>query len=336
MVDGETTDNRPTVERIRRMRIEADVVNEEIPSDFDLDLTFEVAGSVSKPAFHGVRPGRRLTATRRYFLVEIGVPERFASDADRDRFLRNAMRESVRTAEEAVKRRRLDWSLTAIRRAVDEVVDRCLSSPDQEDAAPPEGIGPESGGESVEPEQTDLAAKLPVKLYALAGDGWRYWEAWPAGGNVVVHTGVVGDRGQVTEIPVQPGEDPRDVIRRAARTPIEAGFSRIDEADHTTILVQYPQEVIRDAPHAMAVWREAERLLNEELGWLGLGRCVNVDYSGELTFTVIAMDEPLGIAAVREALARAGRLAGVAIAVDRDGRYVIVWPEDRQGAKLTY
>jgi hypothetical protein len=116
MVDGETTDNRPTVERIRRMRIEADVVNEEIPSDFDLDLTFEVAGSVSKPAFHGVRPGRRLTATRRYFLVEIGVPERFASDADRDRFLRNAMRDSVRTAEEAVKRRRLDWSLTAIRR----------------------------------------------------------------------------------------------------------------------------------------------------------------------------------------------------------------------------
>jgi hypothetical protein len=59
------------------------------------------------------------------------------------------------------------------------------------------------------------------------------------------------------------------------------------------------------------------RLLNEELGWLGLGPCVKVDYSSELTFTAIAVDESLGIAAVCEALGRAGHLDGAVIAVER-------------------
>jgi hypothetical protein len=332
---GDTPANAPTIERIQRMIAEADAANQGAASDFDLDLTFQVSGPMWQPPFYGVRAGR-LAADRKLLPIKIGVPEAFPSPVERDRFLANAMRESMARAEEAVKRKRFDWSLSETHQIVDQVLKQSLVTPGQDSTAQSDGPGQVEPGGSTEPHDDCTGDTMLVKLYARGEDGWRYWEAWHAGSLVTIHTGRVGDRGRSSQLPVRTGQNARDVIRHEMLPQLDQGFEKLDEADQSTLIVQYPADYFSDMDHALRVWEEVERLLNEEFGWRGLGRCVNVDYSSELTFTAIAVEEGLGVATVREALAKAGYLDRAVIGVEKSGQYVAVWPEDRKGARIAY
>jgi hypothetical protein len=332
LIGGTSQRNGPTIERIQRLRAEAEAASEGIPSDFNLDVTFQISGPVWRPPFHGVRAGR-LSAERKYLPVTIGVPEAFSSAAERDRFLWSTMSESAQKAQEAVRRRGFDWSLSGIHQIVSEVLARTVEAPGQNSAMEPKESG--TGG-LVEPDRATSGRPTLVKLYSLTEAGWRYWEAWHAGGKVTIHSGVVGDRGEVSEVPVTHGQNPQDIIRQAMRRQLNEGFKPLEEADQSRLIVQFASDYFNDVDDALRVWDKVKRLLNDELGWIGVGRCVNVDYSGELTFTVEALEDAIAVVTMRDALDREGLLDRSVIAVERSGQYIAVWPEDRRGDPIAY
>jgi hypothetical protein len=332
IVGGDTSGNAPTVERIQRMIAEAAAADKLGVSEFDLDVTFQVSGPVWQPPFLGVRAGR-LSVDGRSLSVKIGVPEAFPSAVERDRFLFTTMKESASRAEDAVKRKGHDSSLAEVHRVVGQILDRSLEAPAPHithDAMTEEG----RAGSTQSEKEGEADVRL-VKLYS-PGPARKYWEAWHVGAAVTIHSGVVGDRGQVTEVTVDADETPLAVIGRAVREQLDVGMVRIEDVDQASIIIQFPPNYLKDTDRVLRVWDEVKRVLNERLGWLGLGECTNVDYSGELTFTITTVDRELAVKQIRDALDEEERLDRALIAVEESGKYVAVWPDERRGFTVAY
>jgi hypothetical protein len=96
-----------------------------------------------------------------------------------------------------------------------------------------------------------------------------------------IASGQVGTNSLVSEVLVGRDQTPQDVIRQLMRSQLDHGFKQMEEVNQSTLIVQYPPDHFEDMDHVLRVWDVVPRVLNDELGWAGLGRCVNVDYSSE-------------------------------------------------------
>ena len=176
-----------------------------------------------------------------------------------------------------------------------------------------------------------------TKLYRRTADGLEYWEHWTNDGVTTVHTGRVGERGDVERF-----EDKDAFAAFFARTMpelLQSGFRGIPEDEHASILVQWPPDTVPEALDEIeALWDNVEHLVNEELGWTGLGHCSGVDYSSELTAMAEAVDADLAVKVLADALAHSdlpgGALIAVRVSDDDNERDEIRWPPDRHGEEL--
>jgi hypothetical protein len=182
-----------------------------------------------------------------------------------------------------------------------------------------------------------------IKLYRSDSGVVEYWETWPVEERprtAVLHEGRLGEPGASDEVAC--GDDFAAWAARQADQKQQAGFRPLSDEEHDVLLIKWSAAVLPD-PHAIEpVWDELELLVNEALGWSGLGRCLGMDYSGpsadkadwEMTAMALAVDAATAIPVLVRALSEAGRAAGAVIAVRDDERDVIQWPADNAGSDL--
>lgn len=103
----------------------------------------------------------------------------------------------------------------------------------------------------------------------------EYHEAWFDGKAIVEHWGRVGDRGETRQHRLGWRKNPDAQISKLLKGPRQNGYVEVDAEDHTILMIEYaiasePQlgtATDLDKRHAV------EDLMNEFLGWTGLGNC---------------------------------------------------------------
>ncbi len=176
----------------------------------------------------------------------------------------------------------------------------------------------------------------PAKLYRTSQDGAvEYWESWVEdGGRAVVHWGRLGERGEVRSFD---GDEFAAYLAPKVRALHAEGYRDVPEEEQAFLLVAWPPDALPyESDDVEVLWDRVELLVDEELGWTGLGRCTGVDFSSELVAMAVAVDAGLAVGVLAAALSAAADLpAGAVIAVrSADGRDVIRWPAERAGEEL--
>ena len=98
------------------------------------------------------------------------------------------------------------------------------------------------------------------------------------------------------------------------------------------ILVQFPPESMPwETKDLVALWARLESWVNETLAAQDLGRCVNVDFSSELSAWAEVADTDRAVEALIAALKGSGLPSGALIGVEQADGYDIRYPPERAG-----
>ena len=168
-----------------------------------------------------------------------------------------------------------------------------------------------------------------LKLYRREKTKTLYWEAWPDGEEIVIHFGELGDIGETTAVTLPEFEPPETAIQKHAEEARQAGFEELVEADMYEMIVQYPNKDSTDPTQI----ETAEDLINDCLGWTGLGHSDGIDDTGR-TFNVYCyvVDPHVAARKLSEELQNNELLGEAVIAFqDRDENFVVLWPENYSG-----
>jgi predicted DNA-binding WGR domain protein len=111
-----------------------------------------------------------------------------------------------------------------------------------------------------------------LKLYKRLSNGLSYSEAWTSDGELTHHWGQVGERGQMIDRRLDSEQEPNQAILEALQPAIADGFQPIPMDEHSILLVEYVVEGIGN-DQDLAKRHSLEDVLNELLGWTGLGAC---------------------------------------------------------------
>lgn len=168
-----------------------------------------------------------------------------------------------------------------------------------------------------------------VKLYKfIENNKALYWEAWEADGEVVLHSGDLGERGESQSVPLKRDESSEKLIEREANKYRADGYRELQEGEEYTVIVQYRVEGW-GTPEDLAKRHTIEDLFNEVLGWTGNGNCDGGDIgSGTLNIFCPVVNPYLASQAMVEELRKNGFLEGAVIAIDRDDSFEVLYPEN--------
>ncbi len=185
-----------------------------------------------------------------------------------------------------------------------------------------------------------------IKLYKQNGDEIHYAEVWIDDDIVTEHIGVLGDTGEVTECRLDAADGWQDYLTGFLKAYYEDGYDEWPEEDFFWLVVQYPIEPVAlkegempNLPPADERLREtSENLLNETLGWTGLGIVdgwevgPSLDGSGRsvLNLYCIVVDGNMAVQTILRALQNEMDRSGLKIAVKMpmDAAYALVYSDD--------
>lgn len=170
-----------------------------------------------------------------------------------------------------------------------------------------------------------------LKLYKKSKDGTQYWEAWDADGEVMVHWGTLGDRGQTQAIKLESGKRASAIIRRESNAPRQEGYKSIPISRLARIVIQFPIEGM-GTPQDLDKRVQVENLMNECLGWKGLGHCDGGDIgSGTINIFCFVVDAAAAVPHIVAELGTKGLIDGAIIAICSEKGDSVVWPKDFSG-----
>ena len=104
-----------------------------------------------------------------------------------------------------------------------------------------------------------------VRFYKRIQDQWFYKECWQDGDRVIFHHGVVGNEGKVDS---EPCLDFSAYYNSFKRKYEKQGYSEFSPDHAETIVLKY---ALKSSEEAESITKSVIPLLNERLGWLGLG-----------------------------------------------------------------
>lgn len=104
-----------------------------------------------------------------------------------------------------------------------------------------------------------------VRFYKRIQDQWFYKECWQDGDRVIFHHGVVGNEGKVDS---EPCLDFSAYYNSFKRKYEKQGYSEFSPDHAETIVLKY---ALKSSEEAESITKSVISLLNERLGWLGLG-----------------------------------------------------------------
>jgi hypothetical protein len=111
-----------------------------------------------------------------------------------------------------------------------------------------------------------------LKLYKKTDGIFRYWEACEDARQITIHWGIVADEGENRTVELAPGENADSRIKRESEQPRNEGYRKIPPSKHTRLVIQYPIQGI-GTNDGLDKRIAIEDLMNERLGWTGLGYC---------------------------------------------------------------
>jgi len=165
-----------------------------------------------------------------------------------------------------------------------------------------------------------------IKLYNKTGDAIRYWEAWNTSSEVTIHWGILGENGETREIQLHPGDDAKKVIGQEAKQPRAEGYRRIPNSKLQRLVIQYQVDEMGDADD-LGKREKVEHLMNECLGWSGLGFCDGCDIgSGTMNVFCFVVDAKKAAPHVVEQLKVNGLIDRAVVAIGM--RPKVVWPAE--------
>jgi hypothetical protein len=78
-----------------------------------------------------------------------------------------------------------------------------------------------------------------IKLYRTKSGVTEYWEAWITATDVTVHSGKLGEEGEMRELPHEAGLHPSEIVKREAKPMRAAGFKARKTKELQSIVIQY-------------------------------------------------------------------------------------------------
>jgi hypothetical protein len=170
-----------------------------------------------------------------------------------------------------------------------------------------------------------------VKLYRTSRGVTEYWEAWITATDVTIHWGKLGEEGETRELPHEAGLHPSEIIKREAKPFRAAGFKPRKPKELHSIVIQSKVEgrgSVNDYDRRVQI----EELMNERLGWSGLGHCDGGDMgSGQMNVFCYVVDSAIAERVIVGALKEHGLLDGVVIAERKEDETKVLWPHDFAG-----
>lgn len=145
------------------------------------------------------------------------------------------------------------------------------------------------------------------KLYKRDGDVWSYYEVWIDDADIVtVHEGRCGESGTAETFAQSDRASGLAYVKAKVAEGRKREFRPVPESRQPTLVVDLL--VTEDDPDALLDRRHAlEGLLDQELGWLGLGHCDGGDIGAEgASVFCPVVSYALAATAVRNLLDRSG------------------------------
>lgn len=174
-----------------------------------------------------------------------------------------------------------------------------------------------------------------IKLYKKDGDELLYAESWVWDNEATVHTGIVGQTGDSTR---EPCLDEEAFLARFAQQYAEQGYTEIPVEDMYWIVAQWPVKTQTGDEADLQKMDAVTDILNEALGWTGLGavdgfdigQTLSPDRKPALGVYSLVVDEALGVKVVLEALQDAVDNTGLIIATrpDSGDEYTLRYSQD--------
>jgi hypothetical protein len=112
VVGGPSSANQPWREAIADLTRSVAEARDAVTSPLNINVVFQVPGSILQPDFHGTRTGRYSKADR-LLLVQVALPEEVPDEPKR--YVRAALSDAIGEAEEWARARTIATDLEALR-----------------------------------------------------------------------------------------------------------------------------------------------------------------------------------------------------------------------------
>lgn len=169
-----------------------------------------------------------------------------------------------------------------------------------------------------------------VKLYKTENDSIHYWEAWiNEKNNVTTHWGKIGDKGVTKIITRNWLNSAVKNAKKEEKIYRNKGYS--ESSDLKKIIIQYDIDGFGNEKDISKRHR-VEAIMNEELGWTGLGKCDGGDIgSGTMNIFCMVVDIELAYEVIRKSLAKAKKIKGAKIISDNEDGLNVLYSKDFVG-----
>jgi hypothetical protein len=168
-----------------------------------------------------------------------------------------------------------------------------------------------------------------IKLYKNTSTGLLYWETWEHEGTHTVHWGKVGEIGEDRLVRDSSQGNAKKAVQQEILARRKEGYAEIE--DLHTLVIQYRLDNWGNESDLERRYR-VEDLMNECLGWTGLGHCDGGDIgSGTINIFCLVVDPHVAIAPIVADLEKHGELAGATIAVEKDDDFEVLFPDNFAG-----
>lgn len=167
----------------------------------------------------------------------------------------------------------------------------------------------------------------------------EYCQVWNRESTLVVHRGVLGQRGVVTEKEIPATESLEIAIQRAVQAAQATGFAPLQPEQQSQVLVNFNVSTW-ESSEIMSFHNTVQTVLNELLGWTGNGFCDGYTVGSEgLTMWCVVVESALAVSTLISGLDNHRLLyddddGPAKLAIPTGDRYTLVFPEELRGERL--
>jgi len=162
-----------------------------------------------------------------------------------------------------------------------------------------------------------------LKLYKHEESKILYWETWKYRSTFIMHWGEVGTFGETKRV-YRPG-----IVKIEEDKMRNQGFEEIEELKY--LIIQYKVDGFGNNED-LNIRYEIQYLLDETLGWTGLGHCDGGDIgSGSMNIACLVVDIELAVKVIVNALKEKKHDKGALIFTDSEADSAYLWPENYKG-----
>ena len=177
-----------------------------------------------------------------------------------------------------------------------------------------------------------------LKLYKKSAINTEYLEVWQNEQSVVIHTGKLGEDGEIESIEPEDNKSCDEIIAEQKDQALKNNYQEISLEDQHHLIIQYKQDKLtKQGKNIEDVQYKVEEIINETLGWTGNGHCDASDL-GTNTINIFSfvIDPEIAKKSILETLKAENLLDAMTIAIEEDDSYKVLWPESHKGEFKIY